>query len=179
MTDYKVYTHNTLELMVAKANPKEIEGAEDLGRDDLVQSHPTPRTEGIMTFYGLAMLKDLGLYDKVTDGQDCKGCWVVADKVWFTERHHRETQRRIEDGLADVGNVWTTEVKEAVDAGRDIEGVEVAAPFNKQDEVSYAIAQIMDGRIQEKPPRSSAIWPAMRYRTSMRPTALSLPVPKN
>ncbi len=149
MTDYKVYTHNKLELMVAKGNPKEIKGAEDLGRDDLVQSHPNPQTEGIMRFYGLAMLKDLGLYDKVTGGQDCKGCWAVADKVWFTDRHHRETPQRIEDGLADVGIVWTTEVKEAVDAGRDIEGVAIAAPFNKQDEVSYAIGQITDGRNQE------------------------------
>jgi ABC-type molybdate transport system substrate-binding protein len=78
-----------------------------------------------------------------------KSCWAVVDKVWFTDRHHRETPQRIEDGLADVGIVWTTEVKEAVDAGRDIEGVAIAAPFNKQDEVSYAIGQITDGRNQE------------------------------
>jgi len=149
MTDYKVYTHNKLELMVAKGNPKNIKGAEDLGRDDIVQAHPNPQTEGIMKFYGLAMLKDLGLYDKVTGGSDCKGCWAVQDKVWFTDRHHRETPQRIEDGMADVGIVWTTEVKEAVDEGRDIEGVAIAAPYNKQDEVSYAIGTLTIGRNPE------------------------------
>ena len=62
------------------------------------------------------MLKELGLYEKVTNGQKCKGCWAVPDKTWFTVRHHRETPHRIENGLADVGIVWTTEVKHA--AGR-------------------------------------------------------------
>ncbi|HDZ79732.1 MAG TPA: ABC transporter substrate-binding protein [Roseobacter sp.] len=146
MTEYKVYTHNKLELMVAKGNPKNISGAEDLGRDDLVQSHPNPKTEGIMKFYGVPMLRELGLYDQVTGGQDCKGCWAVEGKVWFTDRHHRETPQRIEDGLADVGIVWTTEVKEAVDEGRDVEGVAIAAPYNKQDEVSYAIGTLVEGR---------------------------------
>lgn len=146
MSDYKVYTHNKLELMVAKGNPKGIKGAEDLGRDDLVQSHPNPQTEGIMRFYGLQMLKDLDLTDKVTGGKDCKGCWAVQDKVWFTERHHRETPQRIEDGLADVGIVWATEVQEAVTEGRDIEGVEIPAPLNQQDNVSYAIGKLKTGR---------------------------------
>ena len=52
MKDHMVYTHNKLELMVAKGNPKNIRGAKDLGRDDLVQSHPNPLTEGIFKFYG-------------------------------------------------------------------------------------------------------------------------------
>lgn len=64
MQDYMVYTHNKLELMVAKGNPKNIKGAEDLGRDDLVQSHPNPLTEGIFKFYGSQMLKDLACMKK-------------------------------------------------------------------------------------------------------------------
>lgn len=146
MTDYKVYTHNRLELMVAKGNPKGIKGADDLARDDLVQSHPNPQTEGIMKFYGSAMLKDMGLWDKLSGGKDCKGCWAVQDKVWFTERHHRDTPQRIEEGKADVGIVWTTEVQEAVAEGRAVEGVEIAAPLNQQDKVSYAIGMLNTGR---------------------------------
>ena len=50
MNEHIIYTHNKLELMVAKGNPKGIKGAKDLGRDDIVQSHPNPLTEGIFKF---------------------------------------------------------------------------------------------------------------------------------
>ncbi|WP_419634223.1 molybdate ABC transporter substrate-binding protein, partial [Thiolapillus sp.] len=97
MDKYMIYTHNKLELMVAKGNPKGIKSPEDLGRDDLVQSHPNPLTEGIFKFYGAQMLRDLGLYEKVTGNAKCKGCWAVPGKTWFTQRHHRETPQRIEE----------------------------------------------------------------------------------
>lgn len=146
MDKFMIYTHNKLELMVAKGNPKHIKGPEDLGRDDLVQSHPNPLTEGIFKFYGSEMLKDLNLFDKVTGGKECKECWAVPDKVWFTQRHHRETPYRIENGQADVGIVWTTEVKEAAAQGRAVEGVAIPAPYNKQDKVGYAIGILNTGR---------------------------------
>ena len=146
MHDYMIYIHNKLELMVAAGNPKGIKGPEDLGRDDLVQSHPNPLTEGIFRFYGSEMLKDMGLHEKVTGGAECKSCWAVEGKTWFTSRHHRETPQRIEDGEADVGIVWTTEVIEAKAEGRAIDGVPIPAPLNKQDKVSYAIGALKDGR---------------------------------
>lgn len=146
MHDYKIYTHNKLELMVAKGNPKNIKSVKDLGRDDLVQSHPNPLTEGIFKFYGSAMLKDLGLFDKVTAGAECKSCWAVEGKTWFTSRHHRETPDRIEKGTADVGIVWTTEVAHAIAEGRNIEGVAIEAPYNKLDKVAYAIGITSNGR---------------------------------
>jgi len=146
MNEYIIYTHNKLELMVAKGNPKNIKGPQDLGRDDLVQSHPNPLTEGIFKFYGSEMLKDLKLYEKVTAGAQCKQCWAVKDKTWFTARHHRETPYRIEQGQADVGIVWTTEVAHAKKEGRHIDGVSIDAPYNKQDKVGYAIGAISDGR---------------------------------
>ena len=146
MNDYIIYTHNKLELMVAKGNPKNIKGPQDLGRDDLVQSHPNPLTEGIFKFYGSEMLKDLNLYEKVTAGAQCKQCWAVKGKTWFTARHHRETPHRIEQGEADVGIVWTTEVTHAKSEGRQIDGVTIDAPYNKQDKVGYAIGAISDGR---------------------------------
>jgi len=146
MDAYAIYVHNRLELMVAEGNPKNIKGPEDLGRDDLVQSHPNPLTEGIFKFYGSEMLSDLGLHEKVTGGAECKSCWAVEGKTWFTSRHHRETPDRIEKGTADVGIVWTTEVVHAKAEGRPIDGVEIAAPLNKRDKVNYAIGVMKNGR---------------------------------
>lgn len=146
MDEYMIYTHNKLALMVAEGNPKKVKGAEDLGRDDLVQSHPNPQTEGIFKFYGAQMLKDLGLYEKVTGNADCKGCWAVEGKTWFTERHHRETPDRIEKGEADVGIVWSTEVVYAKEEGRKVDMVEIPAPQNQQDRAAYAIGKLKTGR---------------------------------
>lgn len=146
MHDYMIYTHNKLELMVAKGNPKGINGPKDLGRDDLVQSHPNPLTEGIFKFYGSEMLKDLNLHEKVTGGAQCKSCWAVEGKTWFTSRHHRETPQRIEDGTADVGIVWTTEVVHARAEGRGVDGVPIPAPYNKQEKVGYAIGALRTAR---------------------------------
>ncbi len=146
MDQHAIYIHNKLELMVAAGNPKNIKGAEDLGRTDLVQSHPNPQTEGIFKFYGSEMLKDLGLYEAVTGNADCRSCWAVEGKTWFTSRHHRETPDRIEKGEADVGIVWTTEVVHAKAEGRPIDGVAIPAPLNKQDKVNYAIGIMKNGR---------------------------------
>jgi ABC-type molybdate transport system substrate-binding protein len=146
MSDHMTYIHNKLELMVAAGNPKNIKGAEDLGRDDIVQSHPNPLTEGIFKFYGSEMLKDLGLHEKVTGGAECRSCWAVEGKTWFTSRHHRETPDRLEKGEADVGIVWTTEVVHAKVAGRPVDGVAIPSPLNKQDKVNYAIGKLDIGR---------------------------------
>jgi ABC-type molybdate transport system substrate-binding protein len=148
MDKFKIYTHNKLELMIAAGNPKGIKGPKDLGRDDLVQSHPNPLTEGIFKFYGSEMLKDMGLHEKITAGAKCKSCWAVKGKTWFTQRHHRETPNRIESGEADVGIVWTTEVIEAKKHGRKVEGVAIPAPLNKGGKVGYAIGVLKSGRNQ-------------------------------
>jgi ABC-type molybdate transport system substrate-binding protein len=153
MDEYMVYTHNKLELMVAEGNPKGIKGPEDLARDDLVQSHPNPLTEGIFRFYGAAMLKDMGLYEKVTGNAECRECWAIEGKTWFTARHHRETPDRIEKGQADVGIVWTTEIIEAKKHGRRIDGVAIPAPLNKSDVVGYAIGALKTGRNQQNASR--------------------------
>ncbi len=149
MQEYMIYIHNKLELMVAEGNPKGITGPEDLGRDDLVQSHPNPITEGIFKFYGSEMLRDLGLYEKVTGNAECRECWAVPDKTWFTARHHRETPDRIEKGMADVGIVWTTEIVEAKKHDRKIDGVPIPAPLNKAQKVGYAIGALNTGRNQD------------------------------
>lgn len=146
MKKYIIYTHNKLALMVAEGNPKQIKGPKDLARNDLIQSHPNPLTEGIFKFYGSEMLQDLNLYEKVTGGKKCKQCWAVEGKTWFTARHHRETPHRIENNEADVGIVWTTEVVHAKKEGRKIDGVAIPAPYNKADKVGYAIGILNNGR---------------------------------
>ena len=146
METHSIYIHNKLELMIAEGNPKGIKGPEDLGRDDLVQSHPNPLTEGIFKFYGSEMLKDMNLYEKVTANAECRSCWAIEGKTWFTSRHHRETPDRIEKGEADVGIVWTTEVVHAKAEGRPIDGVAIPSPLNKQDKVNYAIGIMTNGR---------------------------------
>jgi len=153
MNDYMIYTHNQLELMVAKGNPKNIAGPKDLARKDLVQSHPNPLTEGIFKFYGSQMLKDLELYEDVTADKKCKGCWAIEGRTWFTERHHRETPHRIENGEADVGIVWTTEVMHAKAEGRNIDGVSIPAPYNMAHKVGYAIGVLKTGKNQSNASR--------------------------
>jgi ABC-type molybdate transport system substrate-binding protein len=99
------------------------------------------------------MLRDLGLYEKVTGGAECKSCWAIEGKTWFTSRHHRETPDRIEKGEADVGIVWTTEVVHAKAEGRPIDGVAIPAPLNKLDKVNYAIGILTNGRNPENAKR--------------------------
>ncbi len=146
MDDYMIYTHNKLELMVAKGNPKNISGPKDMARDDVVNSLPNPLTEGIFKFYGSQMLKDLGIYETVTADKKCRGCWAIKDKTWFTKRHHRETPFRIENGQADTGIVWTTEVKHAKAGNRAIEGVSIPAPYNMAHKVGYAIGTLKSAK---------------------------------
>lgn len=149
MSKFKIYTHNKLALMIAANNPKGIKGPEDLARDDLVKSLPNPLTEGIFKFYGAEMLRDMGLYKKVTGNAKCRKCWAIKDKTWFTARHHRETPDRIEKGKADVGIVWVTEIIEAKKHKRGVDGVDIPAPLNKADKVGYAIGALNIGRNQK------------------------------
>jgi len=165
MNEHMIYIHNKLELMVARGNPKNITGPGDLARDDIVQSHPNPLTEGIFKFYGSEMLKDLGIYEKVTGGKECKSCWAVEGKTWFTSRHHRETPYRIEQGEADVGIVWVTEVVHARREGRPIDGVSIPAPLNKQDKVAYAIGPMLSGRNQANARRFLVYLASVRAQT--------------
>ncbi len=146
MSKFKIYTHNQLALMIAANNPKGIKGPEDLARDDLVKSLPNPLTEGIFKFYGAEMLRDMGLYKKVTGNAKCRKCWAIKDKTWFTARHHRETPDRIEKGKADVGIVWVTEIIEAKKHKRGVGGVAIPAPLNKASKVGYAIGALTIGR---------------------------------
>ncbi|GBE07530.1 molybdate ABC transporter periplasmic molybdate-binding protein [bacterium BMS3Bbin11] len=145
MNDFMIYTHNKLALEVLKGNPKHIKGPKDLARDDIVVTLPNPLTEGIFKFYGSQMLKDLGIYEKVTGDKKCKSCWAIKGKTWFTSRHHRETPIRLLEGKTDVGVVWVTEIIYQQEIGRKIEGVDIPAPYNMEHKVGYAIGALKSG----------------------------------
>jgi ABC-type molybdate transport system substrate-binding protein len=153
MDDYMIYTHNKLALEVLEGNPKKIKGPKDLARDDIVVTLPNPLTEGIFKFYGSKMLKDLGIYDKVTNNAKCKSCWAIKDKTWFTSRHHRETPLRLLDGKTDVGLVWTTEIIYQREIGRKVSNVDIPAPYNMGNKVAYAIGAMKSGHNQKNAAR--------------------------
>jgi ABC-type molybdate transport system substrate-binding protein len=148
MDKYMIYTHNALELMVAKGNPKHIKGIDDLGRNDLRIMLPNPLTEGIMTFYAKKVLQNHKLWDKLSGGKECKSCDPTPN-VHFTSVHHREIPDGLTAGTVDVGINWATEVKNGLAAGRPIEGVELPPEDSLIDEVSYAIGTLSAARHQE------------------------------
>ncbi|MEJ2059959.1 MAG: substrate-binding domain-containing protein [Gammaproteobacteria bacterium] len=153
MKEYMIYTHNKLEIMVAKGNPKNIRTVDELARDDVVLSLPNPITEGISKFYVMPMLKNRGIHQQVTADKSCKSCWAIPGKTWFTSRHHRETPYRIEQGQADAGVVWATEVVYAKSQNRGVEGVAIPAPDNMASQVGYAIGVLNAGRNQKNAQR--------------------------
>lgn len=148
MDKYMIYTHNALELMVAKGNPKHIKGIDDLGRNDLRIMLPNPITEGIMTFYAKKVLQNHKLWDKLSGGKECKSCDPTPN-VHFTAVHHREIPDGLTAGTVDVGINWATEVKNGLAAGRPIEGVELPPEDSLINEVSYAIGTLTAARHQE------------------------------
>jgi ABC-type molybdate transport system substrate-binding protein len=153
MHDYLTYMHNELVLMVAKGNPKEIHGIDDLKRADVRTSMPNPVNEGIMQFYGRKVLERHGLWQTISGGKECTGCQTTANN-WFTAVHHRETPDRILAGTSDAGLVWATEAQEARRLGKGVEEVKLPSEDSLRDEVAYAIGALTRG------PRQ---WMATRY----------------
>ena len=142
MDRYMTYIHNALTLAVAKGNPKHIKGIDDLGRSDLKVMLPNPIDEGIMTFYAKKVLIEHGLWEKVTGGKkECKSCQPVPN-VYFTAVHHREIPDGLKAGTTDVGIVWETEIKNALEEKFPVEGITLPPKDSLIDEVSYAIGML-------------------------------------
>ena len=138
MDKYLIYTHNALNLVVAKGNPKRIQGIADLGRDGLKVMLPNPIDEGIMTFYAKKVLVKHKLWDKLSGGKECKSCDPTPN-VHFTSVHHREIPDGLRAGTVDAGIVWATETQNALAEGIAMEAVTLSAEDSLIDEVSYAI----------------------------------------
>jgi len=148
MDKYLIYTHNALNLVVAKNNPKSIRGIEDLGRGDLRIMLPNPIDEGIMTFYAKKVLVNHKLWDKLSGGKECKSC-DPAPNVHFTSVHHREIPDGLKAGTVDAGIVWATETQNALKEGIAMEAVPLPDADSLIDEVSYAIGVLTHARHKE------------------------------
>ena len=138
MDAYSIYMHNELQIMVARGNPKNIHGIDDLGRENIRTSMPNPVNEGIMQFYGRRVLERHGLWRTISANTECASC-QTTERNWFTAVHHRETPERIRTGHSDAGIVWRTEVLEALRYGAPIEGVELIPEDSLREEVSYVV----------------------------------------
>lgn len=143
MSEYAVYMHNEMVLMVAKGNPKHIKGIADIKRADVRTSMPNPVNEGIMTFYGKKVLERHGLWGYVSGGKMCYSCQTTPNN-WFTSVHHRETPDRILAGTSDTGIVWITEGIEAQRAGKAVDTVKLPPEDSLRDEVAYAIGALVN-----------------------------------
>lgn len=148
MSEYAVYMHNELQIMVAKDNPKNIRGIDDLVRAEVRTSMPNPVNEGIMQFYARKVLEQHGIWQKLSDGKECVACQTTANN-YFTAVHHRETPMRILLGKSDAGIVWKTEVLEAQRHGASVDGVALPASDSLHDDVSYAIGALTNSPHKE------------------------------
>lgn len=100
------YARNPLAIMVAKGNPKHIEGLKDLGRPDVRVSMPNPQWEGIARQIEASYRKAGGdaLDRAIMDGK------VKDGSTYLTRIHHRESPLRVLQGESDAAPVWSTEV---------------------------------------------------------------------
>ena len=99
------YARNPLAIMVAKGNPKHIEGLQDLGRADVRVSMPNPQWEGIAKQIEASYHKAGGdaLDHAIMDSK------VKDGSTYLTRIHHRESPLRILQGESDAAPVWSTE----------------------------------------------------------------------
>jgi ABC-type molybdate transport system substrate-binding protein len=148
MSQYAIYMHNELEILVAKGNPKAVTGIDDLVRADVRTSMPNPVNEGIMQFYARKVLERHDIWQKISGGKECASCQTTANN-WFTAVHHRETPARILDGTSDAGIVWKTEVLEAQRRGANVDAVELPPSDSLRSDVSYAIGVLTNSKHQE------------------------------
>ena len=141
MSQYAVYMHNEIQIMVTKGNPKHVTGIDDLVRPDIRTSMPNPVSEGIMQFYARKVLEQHGIWQKISGGKECVACQTTENN-YFTAVHHRETPERIRDGKSDAGIVWKTECLEAQRRGAPVDAVDLPVSDSLRDEVSYAIGAL-------------------------------------
>jgi ABC-type molybdate transport system substrate-binding protein len=109
---------------------------------------PNPIDEGIMTFYAKKVLQNHKLWDKISGGKECKAC-DPSPNVHFTVVHHREIPEGLKAGTVDVGIVWATETKNALEEGHAVQTVALPPEDSLINEVSYVIGTLTDSKRQE------------------------------
>jgi ABC-type molybdate transport system substrate-binding protein len=99
------YARNPLAILVAKGNPKHIQGLADLGRADVRVSMPNPAWEGIAKQIEASYRKAGGdaLDQAIMDSK------VKDGSTFLTRIHHRQSPLRILQDESDAAPVWSTE----------------------------------------------------------------------
>lgn len=99
------YARNPLAILVARGNPKHVEGLQDLARPEVRVSMPNPAWEGIAKQIEASYRKAGGealdhavMVTKVKDGS-----------TFLTHIHHRQSPLRVLQGESDAAPVWATE----------------------------------------------------------------------
>lgn len=128
-----VYLRNRIVLMVRAGNPLGIQNLEDIADERVRVSQPDPDHEDIARHI-LRMYHEAGGEELVE--------WIMNSKreagaTLMTVVHHRETPRRILDGVADVGPVWATEVAHAKAQGLPVDAVELGERLDQRQHVQY------------------------------------------
>lgn len=141
-----LYATNSLEIMVAAGNPKQIHSLGDLSQEGLRLSMPNPETEGVAR----QIQNSLRLA-----GGDSLVRAVYQDKAkagstFLTQIHHRQTPMRIAENKSDAGVVWASEVRFQEKVGSPISGV--AIPDKENTTAIYAA-----GLVKDAPHRSAAL----------------------
>ena len=143
--DYFLYLHNRIVLMVPQGNPAEIDSVRDLGRSEVRISQPNPEYEDI-AFHIVDMYRDAGgeaLVYRIMEEKRAEGTTIL------TTVHHRETPLRIEKGEADVGPVWSTEIKHAKENNLPVDVVEPGEDLDQREKINYYICPIKGSANQE------------------------------
>ncbi|TAL90740.1 MAG: ABC transporter substrate-binding protein [Rhodanobacter sp.] len=99
------YARNPLAILIAKGNPKHIQGLPDLGRADVRVSMPNPAWEGIAKHIEAGYRKAGGEALDHTIMQTK----VAAGSTFLTHIHHRQSPLRVLEGESDAAPVWSTE----------------------------------------------------------------------
>jgi ABC-type molybdate transport system substrate-binding protein len=137
-SDYHLYLHNRLTLMVPGGNPAQISSVADLARDDVRISQPDPQNEDI-AYPIMDMYRQAGgdrLLDRIMEEKRAEGTTI------FTIVHHRETPLRIAKKTVDVGPVWATEAVHAQSTGLSFEVIEPGADLDQRDRIDYFICRL-------------------------------------
>jgi molybdate transport system substrate-binding protein len=155
------YARNPLAILVAKGNPKHVEGLKDLGRSDVRVSMPNPQWEGIAKQIEASYRKAGGdaldrtiMDSKVKDGS-----------TYLTRIHHRESPLRVLQGESDAAPVWSTEAYFQQEIlHRPVETV--AIPADQNVTATYTAARMKDA------PHAQAAKDFLAFMTSAQAQAI-------
>lgn len=134
------YVTNNLTIMVAKDNPENISGLQDLAKENLMLAMPNPEFEGVARQIKASLHKAGGesLVETVYHEKQTRGTTTL------THIHHRQTPLWIMQGKADAGVTWLSEALFQEQAGHPISHVVI--PEAQNTRAVYAGAMVKNAR---------------------------------